>query len=800
MSNANLPAGGFFTQINGKRCTAIPRNAGGGGNNGGGNNNNGGGNNNNNNNNNNNGGGNGGQTQQTRTTAPPARNTSVAPPQQTSSTTAPAPAPALAPPPPQQQQPPPPAQTSSSPLPPPAQITPPAAQPAPSSPAPSPSSPAPVASSPAPPLVPPVVIPTPAVSAAPISEVQNGGAGGISSATPSDGAGVGATSQNVPPPQAAPPPSPSAGTPIASFSVIPKNQTAAPAPSAQPIVSSIAADNLQPSTAATAPPPPADNPRPSASSPLSATPTSTGAPNITPPAADNSPTGNFPLITTIGTANPTDVPAAGGSAATDGPQVQPVAQESGGASTTTIAMAGGIAGGVLLLALVAFLIWLLRKRKLRKRRSTLLTPLSPPINNGRFPSEKAASAYVINRGSIGPTPRSEKLKASLGYGFAKVKGRVGEALSSRNAGGSSGGVNMNRGNSQFMESAAAVPSRSNSMASKGPSGGNGGWLGGVAAGWRKNREAGRDANDPFRDVQERKAPMTTANNNGAQPDFLTLLGMDDRQLEREAQRKRASRNGSASSGDHFLGALGLSFTNSDGGKDDPFSDANALQHQSAKPPPLKVTTSGPGMDPFSDANAIRPPAVAKPSTYVADVRRSRGPSVSAGGAAAAAGSSNAYTRAADSYYNRESASSMDSFQTRRNKFRSDPFDLERPELLGRVTSSNLSTAGSSDLPRLSGTTNNSGVGGIQKPEAARQRAGSSAASSKYSSGVSSLGDWSDPGPDVGPAANNNNNNRYEPVSPIERGESPTRGLGGSQVPQHASRSGSIKSAGVGKAL
>lgn len=484
------------------------------------------------------------------------------------------------------------------------------------------------------------------------------------------------------------------------------------------------------------------------------------------------------MITTIGAPNPSDVPAAGGNPTTNGPQTSPVAQESGGPSTTTIAVAGGIAGGVLLLALVAFLIWFLRKRKQRRRRSTLLTPLSPDPNVGRFPSEQNTPAYVINRGSIGPTPRSEKLKASLEHGFSKVRGRVGTILSSRSPGrGSSGGVNMNRGNSQFIEPVAAVPSRSASTASRGPSGGNGGgnggggWLGGLAAGWRKGREGDRDLDDPFRDVQERKAPMTSANNNGAQPDFLTLLGMEDRQLQREAQKKRASRTGSASSGDHFLGTLGLSFTNSNGGNEDPFSDANALPHQSAKPPPLRLAAGGPGMNPFSDAHAIQAPTAAKPSTYVSDVRRSRGPSVSAAGAGT---STNASMRAADSFYSRESVGSMDSFQTRRNKFRSDPFDLERPELLGRVTSSNEGTAGSSEVPRLNGTINDSG--GIQMPRAAHQRAGSGGSSSKYSSGIGSLGDWSDPGPDVGPAAN-----RYDLSSPIER-------------------DGSVKSVGVGKAL
>jgi hypothetical protein len=223
----------------------------------------------------------------------------------------------------------------------------------------------------------------------------------------------------------------------------------------------------------------------------------------------------------------------------------------------------------------------------------------------------------------------------------------------------------------------------------------------------------------------------------AQPDFLTLLNMDERELDREAQRRRASlsrRNGSAGSTDQFLGRLNLSF-----GSDDPFSDANALAHTSAKPAPLVVSQ---GNNPFSDANAIREP---KPSTYIADIRRSRGQSVSNNSTAG---------RQPSTMYRRESAGSVSDFADRRNKFRSDPFDLERPELLAgaraaknSITSSMGATAGSdSRSSRVSGGV---GTGGIRKPAGAHTRTDSF--TSKYSSGVS-MGDWSDPGPDVGPAA------------------------------------------------
>lgn len=466
------------------------------------------------------------------------------------------------------------------------------------------------------------------------------------------------------------------------------------------------------------------------------------------------------MFTTIGTApgpsNSAAADATGSSSSTNGAvSAVPVANNSN-AIQSTVAVAGGVIGGVLLISMVAFFGWWWRRRVAKKRRSTLLTPLT--IDNALGPDEKGA--YVINRGSIGPTPRAERFKAALGYNMRKINGSISRIVTRGGSRGSANpSVDMNRGNSQFMEPAATDSNiRPGSSAATGRSPGVTArdrfmdwWTrltADISFNWRLKNRKNPNSDDLFgspRGMNEKQAGGSGPP--GTTPDFLTLLGMDDRELDREAQRRRMSpsrqRGGSASSSDRFLGGLNLNFGGSSG-SDDPFSDANAIAHISAKPAPLVVSQTD---NPFSDANAI--PAVPKPGTYVAEMRRSRGQSVGGGrppssavGAGAGAG--------AGGY--RESGASVESFSTRRNKFRSDPFDLERPELLGRggaggggsMSSSAGATVGSSS--RISGGV---GTGDVRRPAGAHTRADSF--TSKYSSGIS-MGDWSDPGPDVGPAA------------------------------------------------
>jgi hypothetical protein len=453
--------------------------------------------------------------------------------------------------------------------------------------------------------------------------------------------------------------------------------------------------------------------------------------------------GATPLLTTIESPQtPTDTAMA---EATDtvfpSPAVAAIPNLNSNAVQSTVAVAGGVIGGVVAVSVLAFFVWWWRRRLLRRRRSTLLTPLDvvPPYDR----DEKGG--YVIARGSIGPTPMTEKVKAALGQNLRKIRGHL------RNKTAPS--VNLDRGTSQFID-----PVSTHSRANSGIIGAEPtakdrlrDWWSRLTAGVIPNRHRGnRTAENDTRSLEvatlQKKAAL------GSRPDFLALLGMDDRELDREAQRRRASRmNGSAGSADHFLGGLGLNFSSS---ADNPFSDANAIAHTSAKPAPLAVNqSSNSNNNPFSDANAIRgpPPAASmpKPSTYVADIRRSRGQSAGAGAGAA--------RQPSTGYYARDSTGSLGSLVTvttttanNRNKFRSDPFDLERPELLASkssITSSTAASAGSVNSDREPGP----------EPRRPTRAARADSFTSKYSSGISvaSLGgDWSDPGPDVGPGAAN----------------------------------------------
>ncbi|KZL72093.1 hypothetical protein CI238_00898, partial [Colletotrichum incanum] len=529
------------------------------------------------------------------------------------------------------------------------------------------------------------------------------------------------TPQSTPPPRTSAPPLPVA-TP-----------SPAPPPPPPPPPSSLTTPPppaVLTTTSAIPTPPPAQTP-PAFLSDVSPSPSSTSS------------AGSGAGVGAIAPSPPLNPGTAAGEAGNDSPASSgtPSGNSRSGGVATPVVIASSVVGAVVVLGLLGFLLWFWRKRLLKKRRSTLLTPLSTD------PSFRHAekTSYVIDRGSLGPTPRSAKLKAALGYNFQRFRGQLG-ALVSRNRDSSS-----TRDRSQFMNVSQHSRNSSSFSSHTGPrdvvttKDRVKDWWERLTADMNFNWRLRGDRNvdkDPFvstRDMKDRKAAM------GGQPDFLTLLGMDDREVEREAQRRRLSRGqGSAGSADHFLGGLGLNFENAAA---NPFSDVNALPHDSAKPAPLIV--ANPGNNPFSDANAISAPAAAAkpPSTYIADVRRSRGTSFGGGTTRPPSGST--YSPRLDSMY-RDSMQSVESFATRRNKFRSDPFDLERPELLGSRTtqaSSNYSQAGSA-APRV--------------PGSAHTRVDSF--SSKYSSGVSMDG-WSDPGPDVGPSSSGPSY-RYETESPV----------------------------------
>ncbi|KAM0285478.1 hypothetical protein ACHAQH_001428 [Verticillium albo-atrum] len=367
--------------------------------------------------------------------------------------------------------------------------------------------------------------------------------------------------------------------------------------------------------------------------------------------------------------------------------------------------------------------------------------------------------YIFDQESVGPTPRSTKFKAALGYSIMRLRGQVGGVFAFGHRRSSS--AVLSKEQSQLAYSDISGHSRHNSNTS------DRGTPQAVVVtnqdrardwwdrlkmdalfNWRTRNDRAMDP-DPFASVREKQSE--TVNNNPAQPDFLTLLGMDEKEVEREAQRRRASRkHGSTASMDHFLGGLGLNIDRNP----DPFSDSNAL--------PAEPTRAAPA-NPFADSNAIAAPGFApRPGqNYIEALRRSRGTSF--GGVATRPPSTQApRSPRYDSVY-RESGVSVDSFATRRNKCRSDPFDLERPDLL---LSQGSSVAGHS---RTSS--------GPKRPFPAHMR--SESFQSKYSSGVGSNG-WSEPGPDVGSLGRWDTDS---PTSGYRPGEQPRRLSGGSQQTQ-----------------
>ncbi|KAI3319902.1 hypothetical protein HD806DRAFT_508287 [Xylariaceae sp. AK1471] len=381
---------------------------------------------------------------------------------------------------------------------------------------------------------------------------------------------------------------------------------------------------------------------------------------------------------------------------------------------------------------------------MKKRRSTLLTPLSTGAGYNR--GEKGP--YIISRNSLGPTTIPEKVKAVVGYNYHRLRGRV-NSLVTRSPKPS---VDLNRGNSQFglPDTPASRSSSRAGIASNGAVTAKGrfvDWWGRLTEDGNLNWKLRGDPKSerPNNDTYTSMSNTAQSRRRGSQPDFLTLLSMDEKQQQGATNVAGSSKERRSQSlgNDHFLGGLGLNFDTAN-----PFADSNAMSHDSAKVMPLAVTGAA-ASDPFSDANAIPAPGPARsannnssssgaggPATYVQNIRRSRGHSVSA----ANMGPPSAATAARLPSMYRESSVSVETSDTRRNKFRSDPFDLDRPELLSQSPrSSTRGVAGRQSNAR--------GLPNMPRPTHARVES----FTSKYSSGVS-MAEWSDPGPDVGPAA------------------------------------------------
>ncbi|RYP04356.1 hypothetical protein DL765_010220 [Monosporascus sp. GIB2] len=445
--------------------------------------------------------------------------------------------------------------------------------------------------------------------------------------------------------------------------------------------------------------------------------------------------GNAALLTGAHPTSVTPSPTAEDNARLESPATTGGATEDPVNARMTAAVAGGVVGGLALVSLGIFLIWFWRRRTEQKRRR--LTRFSGDGASGRREKE---GAYFTNRTPSGPTPVSEKLNDGIVNSYKRIRRRF-SGIVDRSA-SPQPTVNLDRGTSQFGPPPASISpqgsrfSASSENATFVPGGREQlvGWWSRDTKNGGSQSKSNRSDNAPFAVARGMKGVGGGRPAPDPEPDLHTLPWMDEEVAVSAAgvngtggnQKRRSTAAGS----EHFMGGLGFDFS----GAANPFSDRNAIRHDSATAPPPALWMR-PAKDPFSDAHAVAdgPPLSEGTATYARDTRQSRGRSASGDG----------------SIYRESGASSVDFLDgdmlMRNAKFRSDPFDLDRPELLSSGTGGGGGGAdGSSSAAWI--------------PPRAHVRGPSYASSytSRYFGGDSgSLDGWSDPGPDVGPAVAGN---------------------------------------------
>lgn len=339
----------------------------------------------------------------------------------------------------------------------------------------------------------------------------------------------------------------------------------------------------------------------------------------------------------------------------------------GSSDVPTAVIAGSVVGSIATLSMLALLLWFWRKHRGRKRRSTLLTPLTTDDS----PMKKQQRCF-LDQESISSTLKLAKLRAVFGHKFGRTRGLrdadTDGGLSPFSPIGRppmANGTNHTRGSSADSRHGGAADSmitakRFMRLWDRLPAHGLVNWRSGSEMDPRPESAV----NAEVREFREITAALNQAEH----------ASMEEKQIGRyAAQSKQPSRHEGDSTGslDHFLGGLGFSDWN-------PFSDQNAVTSSDA-------TTAMTGTNPFADTHTIAVPVTAvEPATrHSTNVRRSQvavddtSQKEEYGTTSGQAPHSPRY----DSVY-RDSGDSMSSFATRRDKFRSDPFDLERPELLG----------------------------------------------------------------------------------------------------------------------
>jgi hypothetical protein len=448
---------------------------------------------------------------------------------------------------------------------------------------------------------------------------------------------------------------------------------------------------------------------------------------------------------------------------------------------------GGSVGGLSLVLILSFLCW--RYSRKRKSRDSLLRSLHYMSDTSPF--EK----YRVGDGSLGPTSLSKKWKAqasfiveSMWIDMIKFCSTVKTKLSRKNG---TPTIDMNRGNSQFLEpilrhrrSNSAVSTRMNTHITARDRFID--WWERVTEdihfNWRlRNLKTNpKETIDPFavtRSMKEREAFP-----NQITPDFTQYLVIKDHELRQSDGERQESFEACYLSGDQ-LGTIGIDIN-------DPFADPSPTAQSTL--PNLSESLVASSLNPFADP-AVAVPALPKTvyskpisSNYASEVRRSRGrlefsptrrastawypPTIVTNQARETRASSNPPWRYAstirtsrDTY--RDTFLSNLSNSGRRTKARSDPFDLESPNLWRPTNPTPRQASNPSDrVSRLSRMvedvkdSSNTMQPRTVSVQASRLRRVSESGtySSKYSSGISAMSaimsEWGDPGPDLGPAA------------------------------------------------
>lgn len=425
-------------------------------------------------------------------------------------------------------------------------------------------------------------------------------------------------------------------------------------------------------------------------------------------------------------------------------------------------------GSVAFVGFVALIFWFFKRRR-RYQRNSLLTPLHGERgsfndgDHGSISDEKPMSRFGTKVGY--QTDRLKDFSSGIAAGVVGFGASMRSKVTRNQRDTPS--VDLNRGNSQFFDGPIPQHSRNNSVMSNVHSQHttvkdrfNDWWERCVEiVGFNWTLQRNKRLSDPF--TMAGGLSEKQSGSNGA-PDFAQFPHMNQRDLELQANGQQGTTLTSNGHGTSVLdfGNLGPNF-----GSNNPFSDPLPPVASTAQKQPINKD------NPFIDPVAQTQPPSKNKNTYVADVRRSRGQSAKPMKNNQAESRSSSASRRYSRYQSgatldRDSSSYRDTFVSfmsangRRGKGRSDPFDLERPELWlsskaynksedNTATSNRPDTRGSSIL--YPDPLRMSSVHGNQAGQAAHTRAVSNDLSI-YSSGVSSLGGWAGPGPDLGPGS------------------------------------------------